>query len=78
MTISAIKKELHRYIDTADEEQLKAMYQLLEFSNNSNRYAQEELDKFYGILEDYKNGDLKTVAIETAHDSIRERLSRQH
>ncbi len=77
MTISALKNELHRYIDMADEEQLKAMHQLLEGSNNSHRYAQEELDNFYGILEGYKNGTIETIPVATAHAEIRERLSRK-
>jgi hypothetical protein len=77
MTISAIKNELHRYIDTADEEQLKAMQQLLRTENSSRQYSQEELDKFYSTLQGYTNGTIETISVATGHAGIREHLSRK-
>lgn len=36
MKTIALKKELHEYIDTADENLLKAIYEILRAADNSN------------------------------------------
>jgi hypothetical protein len=74
MTISAIKRDLHEYIDRADENKLKAMHSLIEHDTNKSRYSKEELAKFYGILQEYENGRIKTFPVDTIHREIRAKL----
>ena len=75
MTISAIKKDLHQYIDRVDESKLKAIYLLLENDVRSLNYSKEELEKFYDILHQYENGSLKALPVDIAHNDIRARVA---
>jgi len=56
MTIITLKKQLHDYIDHAEESKLKAIYTLLESEIEDYNLTEEqrlELDRRYA---DYKNG----------------------
>ncbi len=75
MTISAIKKNLHQYIDRADESKLKAIYLLLENDVCSLNYSKEELEKFYDILHKYENGTIKAFPVDVTHSEIRAQVS---
>lgn len=77
MTISAIKKDLHQYIDRADESKLKAMHLLFEHDVYNLNYTKAELDKFYDILGKYENGKMEVFPVDIAHNEIRESLSRK-
>ncbi len=48
MTIAAIRKKLHEYLDTADDKKIKAMYTLLESEIEEHTYS----DEFIATLED--------------------------
>jgi len=76
MTISAIKKDLHEYIDRADKNKLKAMHLLLENEVGSINYSDEELEKFYDILDKYENGAIKTFPVDACHSEIRAAISK--
>lgn len=71
MTIAAIKKDLHLFIDRADDKKLKAMHLLLEKEVGETNYSKEELEKFYGILDKYENGLLEVLPVEATHNEIR-------
>ena len=75
MTISDIKKELHHYIDNADNGKLKAMYLLFEKDIANSNYSDEELSKFYDILNKYESGELETYPVDMAHNEIRASIS---
>ena len=71
MTISAIKKEQHEYIDRADDNKLKAMHTLLEKEVESMHYSSDELKKFYDILDNYESGNMETFPVDIAHNELR-------
>ena len=50
MKTIALKKELHEYIDTADENLLKAIYEILRTADNSNDF--EISDEHKRILDE--------------------------
>ena len=50
MKTIALKKELHEYIDTADENLLKAIYEILRAADNSNDF--EISDEHKRILDE--------------------------
>ena len=77
MTISSIRKDLHQYIDRADENKLKAIHLLLENDVRSLNYSKEELEKFYDILHKYENGKIKAFPVDITHSEIRANVSRK-
>jgi hypothetical protein len=77
MTISAIKKDLHQYIDRVDEGKLKAIYLLLENDVRSLNYSKEEFEKFYDILHQYEDGTIKTFPVDIVHSEIRKSIAKK-
>ena len=77
MTISAIKKDLHQYIDRVDENKLKAIYLLLENDVRSLNYSKEEVEKFYNILHQYENGIIKAFPVDIIHNEIRASVAKK-
>ena len=75
MTISTIKKELHEYIDAADDKKLKAIHLLLENELHNQRYSESDLKKFYDVLEGYESGTVKVSSVEVAHRKIRAKIA---
>ncbi len=75
MTISAIKKELHQFIEEADEKKLKAIHLLLENELHSQNYSDKDLKKIYSVLNGYETGAAETLPAEVAHPELRAKIA---
>lgn len=69
-----MRKELHEMIDNADDAKLKAMHLLLNGAG-STAYTDEEIRKFYSILEQHERGALELATMEEVHGGIRSKLN---
>ena len=75
MTIAAIRKQLHEFIEIADEKKLKAIHLLLEDNMRDSSYSKEDLKKFYDRLHEYESGTMKVFPMAKVHNEIRERIA---
>ena len=71
MTNAAIREQLHRYIDVADDAKVAEMYSIIEKDASKAKYTTEELAEFYNRLEKYNNGEMQSFSLEEAHNYIR-------
>jgi len=75
MRTSQIKKQLHDYIDTAEDKKLKAIYTLLEDDIAYNGHmTEEQLAEVKRRLADHKNGIGKTYTWEEANAILDETI----
>jgi len=75
MTIAEIRKELHQYIDLADEKKLKAIHVLLENEASNHGYTDEELAKFYHVLDEYEQGNMQIHPAGNMHEKIKAKIA---
>jgi putative addiction module component (TIGR02574 family) len=76
MDTTTIRKQLHNYLEVADDKKIKAIYTMMEdeIKQKSNEYTDEfkaELDKRY---DDYKNGKAKMITAEESKKRIQKIL----
>jgi len=74
MTHSAIRQQLHHYIDTADDKKIEAIYTILENDLVSAAdYGEEELTMLHERASKYLKGEGKTYSVKEVHDNLRGR-----
>jgi hypothetical protein len=71
MNTSALRQQLHQYIDAANDKKIEAIFTLLETELNTV-YSPEELKKFYARREKYMGGHTGTYTAEESHEYIRQ------
>ena len=72
MNISVIRKQLHQYIDSADDKKVEAIFTLLEADMEGKAtYSDEDLKKFYARRDKYLQGNTQTYTAEESHEYIR-------
>jgi len=57
MNSVAIRQELHRLIDIADDERVAELYDMLQHNVSDDKYTAEELAEFYDRLDKYEKGE---------------------
>jgi hypothetical protein len=80
MSLTAMRKQLHSYIDQADHHKIKAIYTLLEKEFEQDRVVwtkelSEELDKREMDLD---TGSMKGVAWTDVQEKVRQVLAKVH
>ena len=77
MTTSAIRTEVHKYIDEADAKVLDVVYQLLEVyrQGNLSLLTDEQQKEVLGRSESYKAGKTKGYSISEARKQVKQKLS---
>jgi len=79
MRTSQIKKQLHDYIDAAEDKKLKAIYTLLEdeiaYNGHLTVEQREEVDR---RIADYENGIGKTYTWEETLERARNTVKMKH
>jgi hypothetical protein len=75
MTTSDMRKQLHRLIDEASDNQLDAVWKALQPPNN--RYTKEELNLFYKRLEQFEQNDISGLSVEESHEMIRTKFKQR-
>jgi putative addiction module component (TIGR02574 family) len=74
MTTTAIRKQLHQYIDNAEEKKLKAIYTMLESeieNNAKSMLTEEQKNELDYRLEEYLNGKTKSYSWEETIKKIK-------
>jgi len=72
MNTTAIRQQLHQYIEDADDNKIEAIFTILQTDMKaSSSYTDEELKKFYDRREKYQQGNTTTYNAEEAHEYIR-------
>ena len=73
MTTTAIRKQLHNYLEVAEDKKVKAIYTMME--NEIKESAVEYTDEFKAELDnryaDYKSGKAKMITAEESKKRIR-------
>lgn len=72
MSVRDVKKQLHDYIDQANDKHLQAIYLLLGKEINSYSYNIAELEMLYGRHERHLKGISKSFNEEDEFRSVRE------
>ncbi len=77
MNNTAIRQELHHYIDVADDKKIDAIYTIFQSDMmQSHTYSTEELAMLHKRAEKYLNGQGKTYSVEESHDQIRQQKNK--
>ncbi len=71
-----IRAQLHRYIDTADDTNLEAIYAILQGNQQAEKFSPEDLKEFYDRRAEYLEGNTPTYSVKEAHDLIRQSIKR--
>ncbi len=73
MSIAEIKQQLHKYIDTASEQDIKKLFSFAE-DNNGLRYAYsaDELNEFHKRRDEFLSEGAKGFSVKETHDYIRQ------
>ena len=69
MDNAAIRQQIHKLIDEANDNQLDVVLEVL--TPSSSRYTQEELDSFYQRLQLFVDSGSKGYSVEESHALIR-------
>lgn len=73
MNTSALRQQLHQYIDDVDDKKIEAIFTVLQPDiNKQSSYTDEELKMFYERREKYLSGNSSTYTAEEAHNYIRQ------
>jgi hypothetical protein len=75
MTTSDMRKQLHRLIDEASDNQLDAVWEVLQ--PTSNLYTQEELNLLYKRLEQFEQSEAGGLSVEESHEAIRTKFKQR-
>jgi hypothetical protein len=77
MTISAIRTQVHKYVDEADINVLEVVHQLLELyrQNNSSLLSEEQQKEVLKRSTLYKVGKIKGHSISEARKLLKQKLS---
>ena len=68
-----IKEKLHKYIDTADDKKLQAIFVILEDEIEGELYySPEEIKMFYERRQKHLDGSSKSYTVDEAHNIIRQ------
>jgi AAA+ ATPase superfamily predicted ATPase len=72
MTTAAIRQQLHQFIDIADEQNIKDIFNYIE-NSKEHKYtcSDEELNMLHERAEKYLKGGGETFTVEEAHNYIR-------
>ncbi len=76
MTTSAIRQQLHNYLEIAEDKKIKAIYTMMEeeIKERSVEYTDELKTELDERMADYKNGKSKTISAATSNKRIRKIL----
>jgi len=73
MTIAAAKKELHDYIDHADEQKVMELLSLVQGEKGARHlYAEETLGILRERSEEYRSGKVTTIPMEESIERIKQ------
>jgi hypothetical protein len=73
MNTSAIRQQLHQYIDSADDKKIEAIFTILQADiSHTSTFSNEELKMFYERRQKYLDGQSKTYSAEESHEYIRQ------
>ena len=77
MTLSAIRTQVHKYVDEADIQVLEVIHQLLEVyrQNNSSLLSEEQQKEVLKRSTLYKTGEIKGHSISEARKLLKQKLS---
>ena len=77
MTITAIRRKVHKYIDEADIKVLEVVHQLLEVyrQNNSSQLTEEQQKEVLKRSALYKEGKAKGYSISAARKLVKRKIS---
>ena len=77
MTLSAIRTQVHKYVDEADIQVLEVIHQLLEVyrQNNSSLLSEEQQKEVLKRSTLYKTGEIKGHSILEARKLLKQKLS---
>ncbi len=72
MSNAEIRRQLHHYIDVANDKDIAAMYSYIE-GNKTGTYTftQDELNEFYARREKFLKGGSKGYSVEEVHSALR-------
>jgi hypothetical protein len=72
MNTAAIRQQLHRFIDTADDKNINDLFDYIE-NGRERKYTctQEELDILHDRAEKFIKGEAVTFTVEEAHNYIK-------
>ena len=72
MSNAEIRRQLHHYIDVANDKDIAAMYSYME-GNKTGAYTftQDELNEFYSRREKFLKGGSKGYSVEEVHSGLR-------
>ncbi len=71
-----VKKELHELLDSADENQLEVIREVLKPS--TSRYSQEEIDSFYHRINLFEESGSEGYSVEESHSLIRNKYKQSN
>jgi hypothetical protein len=71
MVVPEIKQLLHQYIDSADDNSVAAVYDLLKNKIDQSRFSEEDLKKFYDRQAEHLDNPAAAYSIEEAHNIVR-------
>jgi hypothetical protein len=69
MNTSAIRQQIHKLVDEANEHQLDAVLEIL--NQYTSRYTQEEINSFYNRVKLFEESGSKSSSVTEAHANIR-------
>lgn len=78
METTAIRRQLHNYLEIADDKKIEAIYTIMEaeISDSLPPYSDELKAELQQRATDYKNGKAKTVSAEESKERIQAILNR--
>jgi hypothetical protein len=74
MVTSAIREQLHKLIDEANDNQLETVLEVLQ---PSSRYTDEELNSFYNRIQLFEESGSQGYSVKESHELIRNKF-KQH
>jgi hypothetical protein len=73
MNTSAIRQQIHKLLDEANEHQLDAVLEIL--TQHTSRYTQEEINSFYNRVKLFEERGSKGSSVMEAHGNIRSKYN---
>jgi hypothetical protein len=70
-----IRTQIHQLVDTANDDQLEEVLELLQPSNSN--YTKEDIDRFHKIAADFEKDPSRGMSVEEAHSYIRNKYKNE-
>ena len=73
MNTTVIRKQLHEYIDSADDKKVEAIFTIFQADiTNAHSYTDDELKLFHTRREQYLKEGEKAYSVSEAHNQVRQ------